>query len=127
MDEQPTTLPIGAPLAGHDDVILKLTDAAVQNVKAAAQREGLSDPGLRVSVVGGGCSGFQYSLGFDSTARPDDMIIEQDGVRVFIDPMSAQYLQGVLIDYVTGLHGAGFKFVNPNAARTCGCGSSFSV
>lgn len=127
MDEQPSTFPTGAPVATHDDAILKLTDAAVQNVKAAAQREGLGDPGLRVSVVGGGCSGFQYSLGFDSTARPDDMIIEQDGVRVFIDPMSAQYLQGVLIDYVTGLHGAGFKFVNPNAARTCGCGSSFSV
>lgn len=83
--------------------------------------------GLRVSVVGGGCSGFQYSLGFDDAPGSDDAVLEFDGVRVFVDSVSAGYLQGTVVDWVDGLHAAGFKFVNPNAERTCGCGSSFSV
>jgi iron-sulfur cluster insertion protein len=107
--------------------VLALTESAAEMAKAAMQREGHPDAALRVSVVGGGCSGFQYSLGFDDTTRPDDLVIEQHGVRLLVDATSVQYLHGTTIDYVKGLHGAGFKFINPNASRTCGCGSSFSA
>jgi len=106
---------------------VQLTAAAAEMAQAAMQREGLKDHGLRVAVVGGGCSGFQYSLSFDHQARPDDTVVEQHGVRLFVDATSLQYVRGTVIDYVHGLHGAGFKFVNPNADRTCGCGSSFSA
>ncbi len=123
MDEQLTSHTVHAGAAP----VLTLTTSAAEMAKAAMQREGLNDAALRVAVVGGGCSGFQYSLNFDQTPRPDDAVFEQNGVRVFVDSTSAQYLQGVTIDYVNGLHGAGFKFINPNASRTCGCGSSFSA
>lgn len=110
-----------------EGVALFLTDVAVEKVKEVMNREGLKDGGLRVSIVGGGCSGFQYNLGLDDSPREDDIVIEQGGVKLFLDPISQQYVYGTTIDYVNGLHGAGFKFVNPNAARTCGCGSSFST
>ena len=110
-----------------EGVPLLLTDEAVEKVKEVMNREGLKDGGLRISIVGGGCSGFQYNLGLDDSPREDDTIIEQGGVKLFVDPISQQYVYGTTIDYVNGLHGAGFKFVNPNAARTCGCGSSFST
>ncbi|MEW6272085.1 MAG: iron-sulfur cluster assembly accessory protein [Thermodesulfobacteriota bacterium] len=105
-----------------------LSQTAVARVKVLLQRERRpAEAGLRVSVVGGGCSGLQYSLGLEDGPNADDALYEYDGVRVFVDPTSAPYLQGTKVDYVDGLHGAGFKFVNPNADRTCGCGSSFSV
>ena len=110
-----------------DGPALTLSDVAVEKVKETMTKQGLSEGGLRVSVVGGGCSGFQYSLGLDASARDDDIVVEQDGVKLFVDPISQQYVHGTMLDYVNGLHGAGFKFVNPNASRTCGCGSSFSV
>ena len=91
------------------------------------QRRGLTDGGLRVTVSGGGCSGYQYSLAIDDKLGPDDIVLEQGGVRVFVDRGSTGFLNGVTIDYVNALHGAGFKFVNPNASRTCGCGTSFAV
>jgi iron-sulfur cluster assembly accessory protein len=106
---------------------ISFTDKAVEMLKEALKREGVKDGGLRVAVVGGGCSGFQYNLSLDQSARPDDEVITQAGIKAFIDPISAQYLRGTTLDYVTGLHGAGFKFINPNATRTCGCGSSFSA
>ena len=115
------------PVEAPEGVTLLLTDVAVEKVKEVLAREGLKEGGLRVSVVGGGCSGFQYNLSLDDSARDDDTIIEQDGVKLFLDPISQQYVYGTVIDYVNGLHGAGFKFVNPNATRTCGCGSSFSA
>jgi iron-sulfur cluster assembly accessory protein len=109
-----------------EPVVLSAT--AIARVKALLQRERRPDgAGLRVSVVGGGCSGLQYSLGLDDRPGDEDAVYEYDGVRVFVDATSAPYLQGTKVDYVDGLHGAGFKFVNPNADRTCGCGSSFSV
>jgi len=118
----------GSPTAPRPpEPSLTLTESAVVAAKAALQREGLAEGALRVSVLGGGCSGFQYSLGFDQEARPDDVLIEQHGVRLVIDAVSLQYVQGTTIDYVSSLHGAGFKFINPNASRTCGCGSSFSA
>jgi len=115
--------PGGAP----EGTVLWLTDVAVEKVKEVLAREGLTQGGLRVSVVGGGCSGFQYNLSLDPGARDDDTIIEQGGVKLFVDPISQQYVYGTVLDYVNGLHGAGFKLMNPNATRTCGCGSSFSA
>ncbi|HZY02530.1 MAG TPA: iron-sulfur cluster insertion protein ErpA [Anaeromyxobacteraceae bacterium] len=103
-----------------------LTAKAVQMVKEAMTQENLTGHGIRVGVVGGGCSGFQYSMDFENQPRDGDFVLEQDGVKLYVDPMSSMYLQGVTIDYVQGLQGAGFKFTNPNARNTCGCGSSFS-
>lgn len=110
-----------------EGVALFLTDVAVEKVREVMTREGVKEGGLRVAIVGGGCSGFQYNLSLDDSPREDDIIIEQSGVRLLLDPISQQYVYGTVIDYVNGLHGAGFKFVNPNANRTCGCGSSFSA
>jgi iron-sulfur cluster assembly accessory protein len=104
-----------------------LTDKAVDKVKAAMQRESVGpDHALRLAVVGGGCSGFSYAMSFD-TPKADDTVIESGGIRVLIDAASREYLDGTVLDYVTGLHGSGFKFENPKAERTCGCGSSFSA
>ena len=108
------------------DVPVVLTAKAVEMVKDAMQREGLAGYGIRVGVMGGGCAGFQYSMDFEKDARDGDLTFAQEGVKVFVDPMSSMYLQGVTVDYVVGLQGAGFKFSNPNARTTCGCGSSFS-
>src|SRR5262245_36313468 len=104
-----------------------LTDKAVEMVREAMVRENLDNYGLRVSVVGGGCSGFQYALDFENEEKPMDLTYEMEGLKIFIDPMSSQYLEGTRIDYVNGMQGAGFKFINPQAVRTCGCGSSFSM
>ena len=107
---------------------VKLTEAAAQMAKAAIQREGLSaEHGLRVAVVGGGCSGFQYSLNIEEESRQGDFILNEHGVRLFVDMFSAQYLNGVQIDYVTGVMGSGFTFNNPNATGSCGCGTSFTA
>jgi iron-sulfur cluster assembly accessory protein len=107
---------------------IKLTDRAAAMVRETIERENLAGSGLRVAVVGGGCSGFQYSLDLDKESRPGDMVFEVQGVRCFVDPMSSMYLLGVEIDYVEGQFGqSGFAFKNPNAKHTCGCGSSFSA
>ncbi len=109
-----------------DERPLHLTPAAIDAVRKAIEAEGEAGDALRVSVTGGGCSGFQYALGFEKEAREDDTVIDFDGVKVFVDSISSGYLTGAIIDYVSGLNGTGFKFHNPNAKRTCGCGSSFS-
>ncbi len=107
---------------------IDLTPKAVEMVKKTRAKEGLGESyALRVSVTGGGCSGFQYSLGFDSEQQEGYTVVAFDGIRVMIDEVSLPYVAGTTLDYVEGLHGAGFKFNNPRAARTCGCGSSFSV
>ena len=127
MAEHMQTQPTDSTPVTTGEPLLSLTEAAAHMARAAMQREGRADAALRIAVVGGGCSGFQYNLGFDDTSRPDDVALEQHGVRILVDSASLQYLQGMTIDYVHGLHGAGFKFINPNADRTCGCGSSFSA
>lgn len=109
-----------------DEKPLLLTPSAIEAVRKAIQEEGEAGDALRVSVTGGGCSGFQYALGFEKEAREDDIVIDFSGVKVFVDSISSGYLNGAVIDYVSGLNGTGFKFHNPNAKRTCGCGSSFS-
>lgn len=103
------------------------TPKAVEMVKQARTQEKLEGHGLRISVVGGGCSGFQYGLDFENEEKAMDLTYEFEGIKIYIDPMSAQYLEGTTVDYVQTMQGAGFKFVNPNAVRTCGCGSSFSA
>jgi iron-sulfur cluster assembly accessory protein len=104
-----------------------LTAKAVEMVKLTREQEGMdASYGLRVAVMGGGCSGFQYALDFEQEGRETDAVMELDGLRVFVDPVSARYLEGVTIDYVFGMHGAGFKFENPRATGTCGCGSSLA-
>lgn len=106
---------------------VELTAKAVDMAKKALSKDGLEGFGLRVGVIGGGCSGMSYNLNFDDKIKPDDVVFEVGGLRVMVDEPSLQYLRGMTIDYVSGLHGAGFKFLNPNATRTCGCGSSFAV
>jgi iron-sulfur cluster assembly accessory protein len=113
--------------AGAEPTIT-LTPYAVEMVRKVRAREGLSERhALRVGVVGGGCSGFSYHLDFDDQVQEGDQVLEFEGVQVRVDPTSAEYLKGLQIDYVNSLHGGGFKFVNPNATHTCGCGSSFSA
>jgi iron-sulfur cluster assembly accessory protein len=108
--------------------VLTLTPEAVEAVKQVRAKSGLSEEhALRVAVVGGGCSGYSYQLDFDDQVREGDAVIEYDGVVVRVDPQSAEYLRGIQIDYVSRLSGGGFRFTNPNATGTCGCGSSFSV
>ncbi len=103
------------------------TPKAIEMVKDAMARENLQGYGIRVGVVGGGCSGFQYSMDFENEAKDGDTVADTGDLKVFLDPMSSMYLQGVTIDYVVGLQGAGFKFINPNAKNTCGCGQSFTA
>lgn len=107
--------------------LFTLTPKAVEMVKDAMQREGVAGYGIRVGVQGGGCSGFQYSMDFENAPKDGDITLEQDGLMLYVDAMSSMYLQGVTVDYVVGLQGAGFKFNNPNAKSTCGCGSSFQA
>jgi iron-sulfur cluster assembly protein len=107
---------------------VQLTASAVERIKEAMQKENLgADFGVRFAVTGGGCSGLSYSMSFERDARDDDRVLEFDGVRVFVDEASAPYLAGTTVDYVVGLHKEGFKFLNPKASRTCGCGESFAV
>lgn len=108
--------------------MLKLTPTAITKVREFMTEHGSEDDGgLRVAVLPGGCSGFQYGLNIEEAPESDDEIFEDEGVRIYVDPFSAQYLEGVEIDYVTSMMGSGFSFRNPNAAGGCGCGSSFTV
>jgi len=106
---------------------VQLTPTAIDMVRKMRAKEGLgAEHGMRIGVVGGGCSGFQYSLKFD-TKQEGDRVTDFDGVLVLVDEISLPYIAGTTLDYVEGLHGAGFRFDNPRASRTCGCGSSFSA
>ena len=106
---------------------LVFTDSAANKVKQLIEDEGNDALMLRVFVSGGGCSGFQYGFTFDETVQEGDTEVENDGVKLLVDPMSYQYLVGAEIDYKEDLSGAQFVIRNPNATTTCGCGSSFSV
>jgi iron-sulfur cluster assembly protein len=107
---------------------IMLTKKAEDKVKEILKEQPETYAGLRIQVVGGGCSGFQYRMGFDKNFNDQsDQLFEFDGLKVFIDRQSLLYMDGAEVDYVEGLHGAGFKFNNPNSTGSCGCGSSFSV
>lgn len=110
-----------------EESIVFLTPKAVEMVKETMANENFEDHSLRVAVVGGGCSGYQYALNFDQDVAEDDVCWEQEGVKIVVDQYSAGYLKGTVVDYVMSLNGAGYKFNNPTAKRTCGCGSSFAV
>ena len=107
--------------------MITLTDKASEKVKEIQGAEGLAGQGLRLRVIGGGCSGFSYDLFFDDEVGDMDETFESHGIPLYVDQMSLTYLSGTEIDYVEGLYGAGFKFNNPTAKSTCGCGSSFSA
>ena len=106
---------------------LDLTPTAVTKVKEIITQQTPQPQGLRVSVVGGGCSGFSYQMNFENESNGIDKVFDFDGLKVFVDQASLMYLRGTRIDYVETLEGSGFKFDNPNVKTTCGCGSSFSV
>ena len=110
-------------------VTLNVTESAATEIwKLMASEDGQTETsGLRVRVVPGGCSGFQYSLNIEEQSREGDFILDEKGVRMFVDMFSAQYLNGVEIDYVSGVMGSGFTFKNPNATGSCGCGTSFTA
>ncbi len=123
LDTQPIPVPEPAVLPP-----VTITSKAIEMVKQTRSQEGMDESyGLRIAVMGGGCGGFQYALDFEQEARPTDQVFEVEGLKVYVDPVSSRYLDGVTIDYVFGMQGAGFKFDNPHATGTCGCGSSFSV
>ena len=107
--------------------MLHLTEAAISKAKQFIKAEGKDGYGLRIAVKGGGCSGFKYGLSLVASQKPDDQVLEFDGIQVFVDPTSSSYLQDVTIDFVDNLQGSGFTFNNPNSAGSCGCGESFSV
>ncbi|KDE38695.1 MAG: iron-sulfur cluster insertion protein ErpA [Nitrincola lacisaponensis] len=109
------------------DVDLRFTASAAAKVRALMDEEENDNLKLRVYITGGGCAGFSYGFTFDEQQAEDDTAIVTDGVTLLVDPMSFQYLVGAEVDYQEGLHGAQFSVKNPNAATTCGCGSSFSI
>ena len=126
-ETQETPTSTESPLSSPG-VPITLTPKAVNMIKVTREQEGM-DPsfGLRVAVRGGGCSGLEYALDFEQDSRDNDHVLEFDDLKVFVDVVSARYLQGTEVDYVLGATGAGFKFNNPKATGSCGCGSSFSV
>ncbi len=107
---------------------INITDKALSEIKRIMKENNIPENyGLRIGIKGGGCSGFTYTLGFDGESNATDNVTEFDGVQVFIDMKSFLYLSGTELDYTDGLSGKGFVFNNPNAKRTCGCGSSFGA
>jgi len=107
---------------------IEVTPRALEKIRSGMAREGISpeEGGLRLGVLGGGCSGLSYSIRFDTRPRERDRVYEFDGVRLFVDPKSFVYLHGMTLDYEQTLMKQGFNFINPNSTRSCGCGSSFS-
>ena len=106
--------------------IVALSEAAASKLQELTAAEAHPQTGLRVYVYSGGCSGFQYALGFDTEQHPDDLVYEHSGVKVVVDETSAEYLQGAVVDFQDGLQGKGFAIENPNSTGSCGCGQSFS-
>ena len=106
---------------------IHITDAALDVVRNLLLQKNVPDHGLRVFVAGGGCSGMQYGMALEAEPRPYDHVIENDGVKIFIDPTSMMYLNTATIDYEESMMGGGFKIDNPNAASSCGCGHSFKA
>jgi iron-sulfur cluster assembly protein len=121
------TMDAGARAPSSDPALLTLSALAAEKVREFLAAENLPDAGLRVSVLPGGCSGFEYGLEIEDEMLEDDIELVQHGIRILIDPFSAQYLAGVAIDYRSSFQGSGFTFENPNATGSCGCGSSFAV
>jgi iron-sulfur cluster assembly accessory protein len=122
-----TTVPTNAPAVAPKTPPVSLTPNAITKVKEIMAQQTPAPSGLRVGVVGGGCSGFSYSMSFENGAGMMDKVFDMEGLKVYVDSTSLMYLNNCIVDYVETLEGAGFKFENPNVKSTCGCGSSFSV
>ncbi len=118
---------VRAPDCAKDPAMITVTERAAEKVKSIATEESLEGQGLRLRVIGGGCAGFTYDLYFEDAVSDVDEQFESLGVKLYVDPLSFQYLEDTEIDYVEGVHGSGFKFNNPNSKGSCGCGSSFSA
>ena len=112
---------------GTDQPLVSMTSRAAEKLKEIVAKQGRDDLALRVYVTPGGCSGFSYGMTFAEGREEDDALIEQDGVRIVVDPMSAMYIKGSEIDFVDALMGGGFALRNPNAVSSCGCGQSFKT
>ena len=106
--------------------MIQVTPKAIDRIKTTFAREGVTG-GLRLGVLGGGCSGLSYPFKFDARERPTDRVIDYDGVKIFVDPKSMVYLEGMTLDYQESLMQSGFVFENPNAKKACGCGTSFTA
>ncbi len=106
---------------------MKFTDVATRKIHEMAINQNLENYGLRVAIQGGGCSGFTYDMDFTDQVHDSDQMYEFNDLKIFIDPMSFQYLEGTTVDYIESFQYSGFNFENPNAKKTCGCGSSFAV
>lgn len=126
MTETAPSVPDAAP-APVPAGTLGLTASAARRILKVAESEGNPALGLRISVSGGGCSGFQYSFSLDADETPDDIVITRDGARLLVDTVSLDYLRGSELDFVEDLSGAGFRINNPLATSSCGCGNSFAV
>jgi len=124
----PQQLPAPASGAKAPAQGIVVTPRALDKIRSGMEKEGVSpeEGGLRLGILGGGCSGLSYSIRFDTRPRERDRVYEFDGVRIFVDPKSFIYLHGMTLDYETTLMHQGFNFINPNSTRSCGCGSSFS-
>jgi iron-sulfur cluster assembly protein len=107
--------------------MINLTENAVKQIQKFREEAGMPEGGLRVAVVGGGCSGMSYKLDFQKDPTDKDKVFEVQGVKIFVDPKSFLYVRGLTLDYSGGLNGTGFTFQNPNASKSCGCGTSFAV
>ena len=107
--------------------MIEVTPKAVDKIRSAFAREGVAEGGLRLGVLGGGCSGLSYQFKFDARPRASDKVLDYDGVKIFVDPKSLLFLEGMTLDWKDSLMQSGFVFENPNAKRSCGCGTSFSA
>lgn len=112
------------PVQSQTALSVELTDTAAEAVRGLLEQRNLPGYSLRVYVAGGGCSGIQYGMAFDNNIRAEDTITEANGIKILVDEVSIQYLQGAIVDYIDNPQGAGFKISNPNALSSCGCGSS---
>ena len=123
----PCDRPLERALGEVPETMITITEKAAAKVKEIAEAEALGGQGLRLRVIGGGCAGFSYDLYFEDQVGEMDEEFVSNGVKLYVDPLSFQYLESTEIDYVEGIHGSGFKFNNPNVKGTCGCGSSFQA
>ncbi len=126
MDTQTMSVPQIADEPTMADIVA-LSPLAAEKLQGIMKEKNLNEHGLRVFISGGGCSGFQYGMAFENTTEEGDFVFESNGVRLYVDPASAMYLEGATVDYVDSLMGGGFKIENPNAVSTCSCGQSFSA
>ena len=126
MDTQtfPIPMTIDEPITTE---LVALSPLAAEKLRGIMTEKNLNEHGLRVFIAGGGCSGFQYGMAFENTMEEGDFVFESNGVRLYVDPASAMYLEGATVDYIDSLMGGGFRIENPNAVSTCSCGQSFSA